>query len=63
MAEHDVVGARAAIDGLVEVVAHRVIVGEALEIRRVAILDVVEAHGRGAFAGGRRGRRVFGAEV
>ena len=36
VAEHDVVGARAAIDGLVEVVAHRVVVGEVLEVGSVA---------------------------
>ena len=55
VAEHDVVGAGAAVDRLVEVVAHRVVVGEALEVRRVALLHVVEAERRGAFAGGRVG--------
>ena len=36
VAEHDVVRAGAAIDGLVEVVAHRVVVGELLEVGSVA---------------------------
>ena len=53
VAEHDVVGAGAAIDGLVEVVAHRVVVREALEVRSVALLDVVETQRRGAFTGRR----------
>ena len=64
VAQHDVIRAGAAIHGLVEVVAHRVIVGEALEVRGVAVLDVVEAHRRGSFAGGQwQLERIFGAEV
>ena len=52
VAEHDVVGAGAAVDGLVEVVAHGVVVGQALEVGHVALLHVVEAQRGGAFAGG-----------
>jgi hypothetical protein len=63
VAEHDVVGAGAAIDRLMEVVAHRVLVGEALEVGHVALLHVVEAERRRAFAGGRCRRRILGAEV
>jgi hypothetical protein len=33
----------AAVDGLVEVIAHGVGVRQALEVRRIALLDVVEA--------------------
>ena len=58
VAEHDVVGAGAAVDGLVEVVAHRVGVGEALEVGRVALLHVVEAQRGRAFTGGRGVGRV-----
>ena len=35
MSEHDVVGAGASIDGLVEVIAHRVLVCETLEVGSV----------------------------
>src|SRR5579872_1210010 len=68
--EHDVVGAGAAVDGLVEVIAHGVVVGEGLEVGCVALLDVIEAEGGGAFAGeggfgnsgqvigGKAGRRI-----
>ena len=56
MAEHDVIGAGAAIDGLVEVVAHRIFLREAGEVRHVALLHVVEAERRRAFARGGRGR-------
>ena len=52
MAEHDVVCARSAVDGLVKVVAHGVGVRQALEIGRIALLDVVEAQSSGAFARG-----------
>ena len=48
-AERDVVCAGAALDRLVEVVAHRVRVRERLEVRHVALQDVVEAHRRRAF--------------
>ena len=54
-AEHDVIGAGAAHHRLMIVVAHRIGVGEVLEIRRVALLDVVEAHRGRAFAGRRVG--------
>ena len=37
--------------GLMVVVAHRVVVGEGLEIRRVALQHVVEAHRGAAFSG------------
>ena len=53
--EHDVVRTGAAIDGLVEVIAHRVVVGQALEVGSVALLHVVEAHRGGTFAGGQAG--------
>ena len=43
--EHEVVGASAAHEGLVEIVAHGVLVGELLEERGVPCLDVVEGHG------------------
>ena len=52
VAEHDVVGAGATVDGLVEVVAHRIVISELLEVRHVAVLDVIKAHCRGTFAGG-----------
>jgi len=51
-AEHDVVGTGTAHDGLVEVVADGVLIGELFEVRGVALRHVVEAHGGGAFAGG-----------
>ena len=63
MSEHDVVGAGASIDGLVEVIAHRVLVCETLEVGSVALLDIVEAHGSGSFASCLRCGRVFRAEV
>ncbi len=63
MAQHDVVGARAAVDRLVEVVAHREVVGQALEVRRVPVLHVVEAQCGRAFTGRLGGGRVLGAEV
>ncbi len=62
VAEHDVVGAGAAIDGLVEVVTHGVLVGEGLEVRYIARLNVVEAQRGSPFAGGRR-RGSFIGEV
>jgi hypothetical protein len=49
--EHDVVGAGAALHGLVKIVAHGVIIGELLEIGHIALLHVVEAHGRRTLAG------------
>ena len=55
VAQHDMVGAGAPVYGLMEVVAHRVLVGETLEVGNVAVLHVVEAHCSGAFAGGGSG--------
>ncbi len=63
VAKHDVVGASAALNGLVEVVAHRVIIGEALEVRDVALLDVIEAQRSRTFAGGDGRGRIIGAEI
>ena len=63
VAEHDVIRARAAVDRLVEVVAHRVIVREALEVRSIALLNVIEPHRGRAFSGRLRRGRVFRAEV
>ena len=40
--EHDVVGASAAVDGLMEVVAHREVIREKLEIGGIALLHVVK---------------------
>src|SRR5467141_2310861 len=48
-AQHDAVGARAAHNRLVIIVAHRIMVGELLEIRHVTLQDIVEAHGGRAF--------------
>src|SRR5712664_509273 len=62
-AKHDAVGASAAHDGLVIVVAHRITIGEFLEIGHVTLQDVVEAHGGRAFTRCFRGRRIIGAEV
>ena len=44
MTEHDVICTRAAIDRLMKVVAHGVLVSQALEVRNVAMLNVVKAH-------------------
>src|SRR4051812_31928949 len=56
--EHDVVGAGAAFHRLMKIIAHRISVGELLEIGHVPLLDVVEAHRRGAlFIGKIRWRR------
>ncbi len=63
MPQHDVVGAGAAVDGLVEVVAHRVFLREAGEVGHVALLHVVEAERCRAFTRGGRGRRIIRAEV
>ena len=67
VAEHHVVGAGSALGRLVVVVAHRVAVGELLQIGRVALLDVVEAHRGRAFAGRRMVngglRRAVGARA
>ena len=63
VAEHDVVEAGTAADGLVEIVAHRVIIGEALEVGRVALLHIVEAQGGGAFTGGGGAGQVVGVEI
>jgi len=49
-AHHDVIGAGAAQDGLVVVVAHRVAVGERFQIGRVAGLDVEKRHRSRSFA-------------
>ena len=51
--EHDVVGAGPAPHGLMKIVAHRIGVGELLEIIRIALLDVEEAHRGRTFAGRR----------
>ena len=45
-AEHDVIGAGPAFDRLMEIVAHRIGVGQRLEIGHVPLLDVIEAHRR-----------------
>ena len=42
VAKHDVIRARTTINRLVEVVAHRVVIGKLLEVRSIAFLDVVE---------------------
>src|SRR6202008_4001931 len=47
--EHDVVGAGSTHHRLMEVVAHRVMVGKIFEVRRVTLQHVVEAHGSRAF--------------
>src|SRR6266481_2867487 len=44
-AQHDVVSPRTAHERLMKVVAHGVLIGEALENRSVSGLDVVEGHG------------------
>ena len=49
--------------GAVKVIAHCIIVGQALEIRRVAVLHIVKAQRGGTFAGGGGVGRIFGAEV
>ena len=63
MAEHDVIRAGAAVHGLVKVVAHRVIVRKALQVRDVALLHVVEPERARALSGRRGVRRILGAEV
>ncbi len=63
VAEHDVVGAGATIHGLVEVVAHGVSIGEALQVRRVTLLHVVETECRGTLPRGFARRGVVGGEV
>ncbi len=63
VAEHDVVRARAAVDGLVEVVAHRVLLDEAREVRHVALLHVVEAESGRALTGRGGARQVVRAEA
>jgi len=52
MSEHDVVGAGASIDGLVEVIAHRVLVCETLEVGSVTLLHVIESESSRPFTGG-----------
>ena len=49
--QHDVIGAGSAHHRLVEVVAHRVVISEQLEIGRIALEHVVEAHRGGTFFG------------
>src|SRR5580693_4073137 len=61
--EHDVIGTGAAADGLVEVVAHGVGVGERLKVRSVTLLHVVEAESCRAFTSGRGAGQVVGVEV
>jgi len=51
-AEHDVIRAVAALDGLVVVVAHRIVIGKLFQIRSVSLQHVAEAHRRRAFARG-----------
>ena len=63
MAKHDVVGAGSTVYRLVEIVAHRIGIGQVLEVRSVAVLNVIETHGGGTFAGGRGVGRIVGAEV
>ena len=46
VSEHNVIRARSAVDGLVEVVAHRVAVSKTLEVRGVPLLNVVETERR-----------------
>ena len=48
--EHDVVGASASLNTLMIIVAHRIGIGELLEIRRVPLLNVEEAHRGRTFA-------------
>ena len=61
--KHDVVRTGAAIDGLVEVVANRVVIGEALEVGGVALLHVIETKSRRAFTRGFRAGGILSAEV
>ena len=61
--EHNVVGARAAVHRLMEIVAHGVAVSQALKIRSVALLYVVKAKSCRAFARGFCGGRILCAEV
>ena len=42
--------ARAAVDGLVVVVAHRIVIGKLFQIRSVSLQHVVKAHRRRGFA-------------
>ena len=58
------IGAGAAIDGLVEVIAHREIVREKLEVGHIALLNVVKTEGGRTFTRSYgRARRPFCAEV
>ena len=59
MAQHDVVGAGPTVYRLVEVVTHGVVIGQALEIWHVALLHVIKAQSRRAFAGHLGRRRVL----
>lgn len=61
--EQDFVEARAAHHGLVIVVADGVVVGQILGVRGVALLHVVKAHRRCAFASGYFTGSVIPAEV
>ena len=63
MAKHDVVCARAAGYRLVKVVAHRIVVGQVLEVGSVTLLNVVEAHRSGPFARCFCGGRIFNIEI
>ena len=58
VAQHDVIRARAAVDGLVKVVAHRIFIREFLEVRRVALLHVVKAQRGRTFLRSDRRRRA-----
>jgi hypothetical protein len=50
-----VIGAGAAAHGLMVVVAHRIVVSEEFEIRRISLLNVVEAQSGRIFPGRRWG--------
>ena len=54
VAKHDVIGACASKEGLVEVIADGVLIGQALEVGSIALLHVVESEGGRSFAGGLR---------
>ncbi len=53
--QHEAVGTGATHDWLVVVIAHGISVGQILQVRRIAFLDVVEGHRGGTFTGGQIG--------
>src|SRR4029077_8304084 len=61
-AQHDMVRTSATHHRLVEVIAHRVVVGEFLGIGGVAVQHVVKAHGSRSLTGGLFTGSVVGAE-